>query len=96
MNIEVKKDTTFKFRMDDITKDLLERARLYLNINKSKFIRESIREKAEFIIAEHDKTSFDASDWRMFFDMLDKPAEPTPRMKKAALKYQQIISSNGI
>ena len=96
MTAESKKDDTLKVRMDSITLDLLERASTYVDLNKSKFIRQSIREKAAAIIAEHEKTRFTEEDWRMFFDMLDNPPEPTDRMKKAALKYREITGANGI
>ena len=96
MTAESKKDDTLKVRMDTITLDLLERASAYVDLNKSKFIRQSIREKAAVIIAEHEKTRFTEEDWRLFFDMLDNPPEPTDRMKKAALKYREITGANGI
>jgi uncharacterized protein (DUF1778 family) len=91
-----KKDDMLKVRMDSITLDLLERASTYVDLNKSKFIRQCIREKAVAIIAEHEKNRFTEEDWRMFFDMLDNPPEPTDRMKKAARKYREITGANGI
>jgi len=96
MTAESKKDDTLKVRVDSITLDLLERASAYVDLNKSKFIRQSIREKAVAIIAEHEKTRFTEEDWHMFYDMLDNPPEPTDRMKKAALKYQEITGANGV
>ncbi len=96
MTAESKKNDALKVRMDSVTLDLLERASTYVHLNKSKFIRQSIREKAVAIIAEHEKTRFTEEDWRMFFDMLDNPPEPTDRMKKAARKYREITGTNGI
>lgn len=96
MSINVTKDDTLKFRMDAVTADLMERARSYVKLDKSKFVRHSIREKAEAIIAEHEKTLFSQEDWYMFFDMLDNPSEPTERMKKAAEKYKEITASNAV
>ena len=96
MRMNVTKDDTLKFRMDAVTADLMERARSYVKLDKSKFIRHSIREKAEAIIAEHEKTLFTQEDWHAFFDMLDNPPEPTKRMKKAAEKYKQITASYAI
>lgn len=93
---ETRKDDTLKIRMDAATLGLLERARGYAGVNKSRFIRESIQEKAEAIIAEHEKTSFAAKDWRMFFDLLDNPPAPTGRMKKAAAKYRKITGHNAV
>jgi uncharacterized protein (DUF1778 family) len=94
--MNVTKDDTLKFRMDAVTADLMERARSYVNLDKSKFVRHSIREKAEAIIAEHEKTLFTQEDWHVFFDMLDNPSEPTERMKKASEKYKEITASYAI
>ena len=93
MTIETNKQDVLKVRMDAVTLQLLERARGYVELDKSKFIRQSIREKAEAIISEHEKTGFSKDDWQMFFAMLDNPPEPTERMKKAALTYQRIIGT---
>jgi len=96
MNAETRKDLTLKFRIDDLTLKLLDQAQSYVEINRSKFIRQSIREKAESIIAEYDQTRFSASDWHVFFDSLDAPEKPTERMNKAAQRYKQIVSPDGI
>jgi uncharacterized protein (DUF1778 family) len=90
MNTQAKQDNSLKFRMDDSTLGLLERARGYIDLNKSKFIRQSIREKAEAVIAEHEKTRFNKQDWEIFFELVDNPV-PTPRMKKALKKYNETI-----
>ncbi len=96
MTVNVRKDDTLKFRMDAVTADLMERARSYVKLDKSKFVRHSIREKAEAIIAEHEKTLFTREDWYMFFDMIDNSPEPTERMKKAAEKYKDITATHAI
>ncbi len=93
MTIELNKQDVLKIRMDTVTLELLERARSYVDLDKSKFIRQSIREKAESVISAHEKTRFSTEDWQMFFAMLDNPPEPTERMKKAALTYQRIIDT---
>ena len=96
MTTDLRKNNILKLRMDSMTLNLLEHARSYVDLNKSKFIRQSIREKAETIIAEHEKTRFTADDWDMFFDMLDNPVKPTARMKKAARKYKKVTTSNEV
>jgi uncharacterized protein (DUF1778 family) len=93
MTIELNKQEVLKIRMDAVTLELLERARSYVDLDKSKFIRQSIREKAESVISEHEKTRFSTGDWQLFFAMLDNPPEPTERMKKAAQTYQRIIDT---
>lgn len=86
------KDHEIKLRVDVPTIELMERAKTYLGTDKSKFIRQSIREKSESIIAAHEKTVFSHNDWAMFFDMLDNPPKPYDRFKRAALKHSEITS----
>jgi uncharacterized protein (DUF1778 family) len=92
MTIEAGKQDVLKVRMDIATIQLLEQARSYVGLDKSKFIRESIREKAQAVIAEHEQTRFNAEDWRLFFELLDNPPEPTERMKKALQTYNNIVA----
>ena len=88
------KDDTLKVRMDRPTFELMETARNYLHLDKSKFIRESIREKAEAVIADHSRTRFTADDWQRFFTAFDEPAEPTDRMVEAVKKYRDIVGGS--
>ncbi len=94
MNIIAKKDEMFKFRIDIATEELMERARRHVNLDKSKFARQSIREKAESIIAQHEKTVFSENDWHIFFDAVENPPEPNERIKKAAALYKEEIASS--
>lgn len=93
MITETHKQDVLKIRIDAATLQLLEKARNYIALDKSKFIRQSIQEKATAIIAAHEKTKFNAEDWQLFFSLLDNPPEPTERMKKAALTYQNIANN---
>lgn len=93
MTVETGKQDVLKVRMDVATLQLLDQARHYVGLDKSKFIRQSVREKAEAIIAEHEQTRFSAEDWQMFFNLLDNPPEPTERMKKALQTYNKIIGN---
>lgn len=96
MLAETQPQAILKIRMDAEILNLLEQARSYLELDKSKFIRQSIREKAQTIISEHQKTKFSETDWQQFFELLDNPPPPTARMKKAALAYQAIVDSNEV
>jgi len=88
------KNEVIKVRIDSATQQLLEQARTYVSLDKSKFIRQSIREKAEAVIAEHETTRFSEEDWDMFFDMIDNPSEPTDSMKRAAQAYKKMMIDN--
>jgi uncharacterized protein (DUF1778 family) len=84
------KDDTLKVRMDGETLAMMDAARAYLKLDKSKFIRESVREKAAAVIAEHERTRFTEEDWLSFFAALEQPAPPTARMRKAVEKFRGI------
>lgn len=90
MATDIERDDTLKVRMDAATMSMLETARGYLKLDKSKFIRQSVREKAAAVIAEHQKTRFSAEDWTAFFDALDAPVKATDRMTRAARKFREI------
>ena len=94
MKAEIRKDDTLKVRMDRMTLNLLERARTYVAVNKSTFIRQSVQEKAAAVIAEYEKTRFTKQDWQRFFEMIDHPPKPTVRMKKAVRKSSAIMSAH--
>jgi len=96
MKADIRKDDMLKVRMDRMTLDLLERARTYVAVNKSTFIRQSVQEKAAAVIAEHERTRFTTKDWQSFFEMIDHPSKPTVRMKKAARKYRVIMSADEV
>jgi uncharacterized protein (DUF1778 family) len=83
-------DDTVKVRMDAATLSMMNTARGYLKLDKSKFIRQSVREKAAAVIAEHQRTRFSAEDWSSFFAILDNPPRPTDRMTRAARKLREI------
>jgi hypothetical protein len=52
-----------KFRIDPATASLMERAYHYVEMNKSQFVRLSVREKAKAILAYHEETCFSVEDW---------------------------------
>jgi uncharacterized protein (DUF1778 family) len=92
MITSLSKNEMLRLRIDSATEELMEKARLYVNLDRSKFVRHSIREKAEAILAEHEKTVFSREDWQTFFNMIDEPFESTARMRKAAETYQDIVA----
>lgn len=89
MTVIAKKDEMFKFRIDSATEELMERARRHVKLDKSKFARQSIREKAESIIAEHEKMVFSENDWHVFWNAVENPPEPSARLQRAAQRYNE-------
>lgn len=79
-------DHIVKVRMDSATLDLMERAREPLELDKSKFVRQSVRQMAEAVIAERESTRFGAEDWRRFFALIEKPPEPVAILRHCLIK----------
>lgn len=94
--MNVQKTETIKIRMDSNTLEMMEKARAFLKLDKSKFVRQSIRHMAEVVIADHEQTKFTEKDWERFFDLLDNPPQPTTRLRKAAKRFQEITAKNAI
>jgi len=88
--VETAKDDMLKVRMDSETVAMMDAARAYLKLDKSKFIRESVREKAAAVIAVHERTRFTSGDWTAFFAALEQPSAATDRMRKAVEKFRTI------
>lgn len=84
------KSDVVRVRIDAGTLALMDRARAHVHLDKSKFIRESVREKATTVLSEQQRTLFSEADWLAFFDRLSAPAEPTARMVKAAQKLKDL------
>lgn len=94
MTIRISKQRTLTVHMDNATLLLLEQARHHIGLDKSTFVRQSIREKATAVIAKHQQTRFNAEEWRYFFELLDNPPEPTERMKKGLYRYREIVGND--
>ena len=91
-----RKDNSLKVRFDAATLSLLEQAGSRIGMDRSKFVRFSVRSTAEAVITQHEKTAFSKGDWITFFNMVDdQEPKPTRRLKKAAHKYKEIISISG-
>ncbi|RJP18823.1 MAG: DUF1778 domain-containing protein [Candidatus Omnitrophota bacterium] len=96
MIMSIQKDDTLKIRIDAVTVDMMEKARTYLKLDRSKFIRQSIRQMSQTVIAEQEQTQFSKEDWYTFFAMIENPPPPTNRMKKAAKSYREITHGHEI
>lgn len=53
---------TVKVRIDAATLRLMGTARAHVKLDKSKFVRENVRDKARTVIADHERTIFSAED----------------------------------
>ena len=81
------------FRIDEETKDLIERA-AYLSRRKvSDFCVTALAETARRTVAEHEMLVLSDRDREAFFDALIKPPEPSERLKRALADHARRVAS---
>ena len=81
------------FRLDEETKDLIERA-AYLSRRKvSDFCVTALTDAARRTIAEHETLVLSERDHKAFFDALIHPPEPSERLFRALAQHKRRIAS---
>jgi uncharacterized protein (DUF1778 family) len=81
------------FRIDEETKDLIERA-AYLSRRKvSDFCVTALADTARRTIAEHEMLVLSERDREAFFDALINPPEPSERLERALADHKRRVAS---
>ena len=81
------------FRLDEETKDLIERA-AYLSRRKvSDFCVTALTDTARRTIAEHETLVLSDRDRKAFFDALANPPEPSERLIRALAEHKRRVAS---
>jgi uncharacterized protein (DUF1778 family) len=81
------------FRLDEETKDLIERA-AYLSRRKvSDFCVTALTETARRTIAEHETLELSDRDREAFFEALIHPSKPSERLARALAAHKQRVAS---
>lgn len=81
------------FRLDEDTKDLIERA-AYLSRRKvSDFCVTALTESARRTIAEHETLELSESDRQAFFAAIIDPPEPSERLQRALAEHKRRTAS---
>jgi uncharacterized protein (DUF1778 family) len=81
------------FRLDEETKDLIERA-AYLSRRKiSDFCVTALADTARRTIAEHETLALSGRDRKAFFDALIAPPTPSERLRRALAEHKRRIAS---
>ncbi len=79
------------FRLDEETKQLIERA-AYLERRKlTDFCLAALADAARRTIAEHETLSFSERDRQAFFEALVNPPEPSDRLRRAVAQHKRRI-----
>jgi uncharacterized protein (DUF1778 family) len=81
------------FRIDEETKNLIERA-AYLSRRKvSDFCVTALADAAHRTITEHETLVLSDRDREAFFDVLINPPEPSERLKRALADHKRRVAS---
>ena len=79
------------FRLDEQTKELIERAAHLERRKVSDFCVTALAEAARRTIAEHEALILSERDRRAFFDALINPPKPNEKMKRAVAEHRRQI-----
>jgi uncharacterized protein (DUF1778 family) len=81
------------FRLDEETKDLIERA-AYLSRRKvSDFCVTALADSARRTIAEHETLALSDRDRQAFFDALVNPPKPSERLVRALAEHKRRVKT---
>ena len=81
------------FRIDEETKDLIERAAHLSRRKVSDFCVTALADTARRTIAEHETLALSDRDRKAFFDALINPPEPIERLKRALTEHKRRVAS---
>ena len=81
------------FRLDEETKDLIERAAQLSRRKVSDFCVTALADTARRTIAEHETLALSNQDRQAFFDALIAPPEPSERLQRAMAEYKRRVAS---
>ena len=80
------------FRIDEETKDLIERAALLSRRKVSDFCLTALADVARRTIAEHETMVLSGRDRDVFFEALTNPPEPSERLVRALADHRRRIA----
>jgi uncharacterized protein (DUF1778 family) len=81
------------FRLDEQTKELIERAAYLQRRKVTDFCVTALTEAARRAITEHETLSLSEGDRQAFFAALTKPQKPSPRLTRALAEHKRRIGS---
>lgn len=81
------------FRLDEETKDLIERAAHLSRRKVSEFCVTALTDTARRTIADHETLVLSDRDRAAFFDALLNPPEPSERLVRALAEYKHRVAS---
>lgn len=76
-----------QIRIDDFSKNKIERAAQYEHKSLSDFVILNALAAANRVIEEHDKITLSDADWEIFYQALINPPQPNQALKEAFADY---------
>lgn len=81
------------FRLDEATKDLIERAAFLSRRKVSDFCVTALTDTARRTIIEHETLALSERDRAAFFDVLLDPPAPSERLRRAMAEHKRRVAS---
>ncbi|MEZ5394233.1 MAG: DUF1778 domain-containing protein [Bryobacterales bacterium] len=79
---EQPRDRRFQLRATASEEELIRVAAEHEGVTVTEFIVRSARERAERTLADQTRFVLDAKQWKAFTDLLDRPAQDKPRLRR--------------
>lgn len=81
------KDSRLHIRCNERTRQLLDRAAGYAQVNLSEFVLTQAVAAAERVVREQESITLKAEDFQAFLTALDAPAEPNAALQRACARH---------
>jgi uncharacterized protein (DUF1778 family) len=83
------KSDRMQIRIDDFSKNKIERAARYSHKTVSEFVITNAMAAADRVIEEHDRVTLSDQDWDTFYEALTNPPKSNKALKGAFKRYRQ-------
>ncbi|HKV39717.1 MAG TPA: DUF1778 domain-containing protein [Blastocatellia bacterium] len=84
----ITKSDRMQIRIDDFSKNKIERAARYAHKSVSDFVISNVVLAAEKVIEEHDRVTLSEPDWDLFYDAVLNPPKPNKTLRAAFKRYE--------
>jgi uncharacterized protein (DUF1778 family) len=81
-------------RISPTIKRQAENAAKLLGQNMTAFTETALAEKAQQVLAEHERLSFSERDFERFVEIITNPQPPTPALQKAMARYEELRAAH--
>lgn len=90
-NTETTKQERMHIRLDNLSKQKLERAAAYTHRSLSEFVLGQALHAADEVIHEHETLILHEADWEVFLDALEHPPKPNAKLRRAFAEHEKRV-----